>query len=190
MPDDATLARYAPKELKEIDAFLSDSFPKLYSEQKFALPYDPQAASNAVKGETSRLQKKRQRAAKKVTERDVEELLESINGPFSDERPLIRSKSIADFEKANAAGPRRPLAQLLIKHLLNRICGKHAVRLGPAPILITSTGLAEVFNQLRIPVVFAPVCVWLLTIIRDAGLPALCEALQEYLANAENRPSR
>jgi hypothetical protein len=187
-PDEVLPPRYSLKELKEIDAFLSQSFHKLYSDQKFVLPYDPQAASNAVSGETGRLRKKHQRAAEKLTARDAQELVESINGPFSEEQPHVRSKAIADFEQANAIEPGRPLAQLLLKHFLNKLCGKHAIHLGPAPILITSAGLAEVFRQLALPIVFAPVCVWLLTIIRDVGLPALCEALQEYLAGARNSP--
>lgn len=183
------ISAYSEAELKEIESFLQDSFIDVVNQNPGARSRKP---DEAVVPEMERLRTSRSKGPKrKLEEKDFDELLDALDGPFGKQFDSVRQDQLRELEKvakarlSEKAAPeeRRTFAQRFAIYLIAEFCRKKPVATKTdGKVVITATALISAIQALGIPAIFAPVAIWLLTKARDMTVPALCKAATEHLA--------
>ena len=170
---------YSETEISAINQFLQESIEKTAAERSFLRPINPE---EQARPEVERLRKKRKADRKAITPEDLNELEEAAKSPFA---PTFQSDREDGLEQLRKTAPaelkNKSMAVLLLKHFSNRLCAAAPKPTKSSTLLISSSGLAWLLNLVHLPMVCAPIVVWLATKMRDIGVPAFCDALKEYL---------
>ena len=175
-------ALYSLKELRHIANFLYDSFISVLNGNP-SLPL--LAPRRPVLMEVARLQKKRKRSGSepRLGKADFAELISAIKSPFGYYFESVKKASLRRWKLATKRQAtrdpvrRRSFAARLAKHLVEEFCRTHRdLDHRDKRIVISLSTLTNLAAKAKIPPVFAPVAVWLLTRARDIETTALCGA--------------
>lgn len=179
---------YTDMELGEVAEFLRANYVQAASRISSARARNP---STAVAPELERLRglgSAEKETAPRITDRHVEELAAALESPYASdlgsikETQLKRLREEAKSLPAPLASDRHSLALLVLKNTSHVLCAKRP----PVKIrafTISTASLSLLLRHLGIDPIFAPIVVWLATVLRDVGLPVFCGSVKDYLAS-------
>ena len=184
-----TTPRYNELELQEVARFLRGTYLSAASKIASARRRDP---TRAVAPELERLRKLAFTAKEtpiQLSDLDVEELAQALESSYASDisnrkRPgLERLRSEAGALPRPLEGSVRfSLALVLLKNVSRTLC-KRRQPLRIRSFTISATSLSLLLRHVGLDPIFAPVVVWLATLLRDVGVPAFCGTAKDYLAS-------
>jgi len=178
---------YTEKDLKEIEKFLKDSYIEIINTCPGAKAKD---STTVAQPEIDRLRRKVKTPPKAtITDEDIDDFVDAMKSPFANDFGNIKKDVLRNFESRHpcstiidAGNKDRGLGIIFLINLAKQLC-KDASKTKPIKTAITSACLAGMMQTIGIPLVFAPLVIWLMTKARDIGLPALCKSLDEYISS-------